>query len=184
MSSPKSWRHIHGASGLKFDLTELRKRYADCVRFEHLPELTANRELYESILDEIDSKNYRSLYNAATAKVTKSITEIDRLQRAIFEALPCEKAVEIIDAAPTEHSRMIIQDMEAKKLKQALDTARETRDKLVAKKQIEFVVDWAYQITSAQGVVNQAKKALYIHLYANRKNSMIPGGHDIKHKDL
>jgi hypothetical protein len=184
MSSPKSHRHIHGASGLKFDLVELRKHYANCVRFEHLPELQARRDFYESILDEVDGKNYESLYNSAAKTVSRGITEIDRLQRAIFENIPLEKAVEIIDDAPMAHGRMIIRDKDAIKLKQELEVAREARDKLVAQKQNEFVVQWAYRITSAQGSVDQAKKALYMHLRANRKNSMIPGGHNVKHKDL
>ena len=184
MSSPKSHRHIYGAGGLRFDLVELRKRYADCVRFEHLPELKANREFYERILDEVDGKNYESLYDSTAKSVSRGITEIDRLQRAIFENLPLEKAVEIIDAAPMAHGRMIIRDKEAIELKQKLEVAREARDKLVAQKQNEYIVQWAYRITSAQGSVDQAKKALYMHLRANRKNSMIPGGHDVKHKDL
>jgi len=184
MSTPKEWRHMHGASGLNFDLTELRKRYADCVRFKHLPELKRAREFYESILDEVEGGNYKKMYDGAAHSVTEHDIEIDRLQRAIFENLPLEKAVEIIDAAPMPHGRMIIRDKEAVKLKQELEVAREARDKLVAQKQNEFVVQWAYRITSAQGSVDQAKKALYMHLRANRKNSMIPGGHDVKHKDL
>ena len=184
MSSPKSHRHIHGASGLNFGLTELRERYATCVKYEHLPELDANREFYESILDEVESKNYESLYNSATHSVTEHGIEIDRLQRAIFEALPYEKALEIIDAAPVKHGRRIIRDKEACKFKQELDAARALRDKVVAKDSDDDVVAFAYRVVAVQGSVNQAKKKLYMHLRANRKNSMIPGGRDVKHKDL
>ena len=184
MASPKSHRHIRGASGLNFDLTELRSRYADCVRFEHLPELKDARERYESILDEVENGNYKHLYDAAASSVGDGNMEIDRLQRAIFNALPYEKAIEIIDAAPMKHGRRIMRDTEACKLKQELETAREARDKLITQKQTEFVVQWAYRITSAQGSVDQAKKALYMHLRANRKDSLTPGGHDVKHRDL
>jgi len=184
VSTPKSHRHIHGSGGLRFNLVELRKRYADCVRFEHLPELKANREFYERILDEVDGKNYESLYESAASSVTDGNMEIDRLQRAIFNALPYEKAIEIIDAAPMKHGRRIMRDTEACKLKQDLEAARAVRDKIITQKQTEYVVDWAYRITSAQGSVDQAKKALYMHLRANRKDSLTPGGSDIKHKDL
>ena len=180
----KSHRHIHGAGGLKFDLAELRKRYADCVRFEHLPELETNRKLYESILDEVDGKNYESLYDSTAKNVSRGITEIDRLQRAIFENLPLEKAIEIIDAAPQAHGRMIIRDKEAVELKKELDAARALRDKVVAKDSDDDVVAFAYRVVSVQGSVDQAKKKLYMHLRANRKNSMTPGGHNIKHRDL
>ena len=54
MSTPKEWRLMHGASGLNFDLAEVRERYATCVRFEHLPELQDAKERYERILDEVD----------------------------------------------------------------------------------------------------------------------------------
>jgi len=174
----------NGTGGLRFDLVELRKRLATCKAFSHLPELQANKEFYEGILAEVEDKNYESIYRAAAANVTKKITEIDRLQRAIFESLPYDKAVEIIDAAPVEHGRMIIRDTEANKFKQELEAARVIRDKLVEQKQTEYVVQWAYRITSAQGSVDQAKKALYMHLRANRKNSMIPGGRNVKHRDL
>jgi len=184
MSFAKSWKHIHGAGGLKFDLAELRERYATCVKFDHLPELKANREFYERILDEVDGKNYEHLYNAAVSSVTNKVTEIDRLQRAIFESLPYEKAVEIIDAAPTEHGRMIIRDKEANKFKQELDTTRAVRDKVVAKDSSDDVVAFAYRVVAVQSSVDQAKKKLYMHLRANSKNSMIPGGHNVKHKDL
>ena len=182
--TPKEWRHIHGSGGLIFDLADVRETYATCVEFEHLPELQSAKERCEKILDEVEGKNYEHLYNSACTSVQEKVIEIDRLQRAIFESLPLEKAVEIIDAAPVEHGRMIIRDTEATKLKQELDTARALRDKVVAKDSNDDVVAFAYRVVAVQGSVDQAKKALYMHLRANRKNSMIPGGRDIKHRDL
>ncbi len=183
MSSPKSHRHIHGAGGLKFDLVELRKRYADCVRFEHLPELKANREFYERILDEVDGKNYESLYHSTTKSVTLRDTEIDRLQRVIYNMLPHNEAVEKINAAPRAFARNVIRENEMNELKQKLDAARIVRDKLITQKKSEYVVDWAYRIVSAQGSVDQAKKALYIQ---TRKDHLNPHkfGSEVKHKDI
>ena len=164
MSSAKEHRHIHGSSGLNFDLAEVRKRYATCVEFEHLPELQTAKEYCERILDEVEGGNYKRLYDAATAGVTLRDTEIDRLQRAIYNALPHDQAAAIIDEAPRALQRNVLRDDELVRLKQKLDDARSVRDKLIDQKQREYVLDWAYRITSAQGAVNQAKKALYIKL--------------------
>jgi len=184
MSTPKEWRHIHGTGGLIFDLADVRKTYATCVEFEHLPELKAAKERCEKILDEVEGGNYKKLYDSACSGVQEKVIEIDRLQRAVFENLPYEKAVEIIDAAPVAHGRMIIRDTEATKLKQELDSARTLRDKIVSKDSSDDVVAFAYRVVAVQGSVDQAKKKLYTHLRSNRKNSMIPGGRDVKHRDL
>jgi len=184
MATPKEHRLIHGASGLNFDLADVRESYATCVEFEHLPELKTAKDRCEKILDEVEGQNYKSLYDSACSSVQEKVIEIDRLQRAIFESLPLEKAFEIIDAAPVEHGRMIIRDEEATKLKQELDAARTVRDKVVAKNSRDDVVAFAYRVVAIQGSVDQAKKKLYMHLRANRKNSMIPGGRDVKHRDL
>lgn len=176
MATPKEWRHMHGASGLNFDLAEVRERYATCVRFEHLPELQDAKERYERILDEVESGNYKRLYDAAVKGVSKRDTEIDRLQRAIYNLLPHEEAAAIIDEAPQALARNVIRETETTKLKQKLDAARVVRDKLIKQKQTEYVVDWAYRIVSAQGAVNQAKKALYIQTRKTNK--------DVAHKDL
>jgi len=174
--TPKEWRHIHGSSGLNFDLADVRESYATCVEFEHLPELKTAKDRCEKILDEVEGGNYKRLYDAAASSVSLRDAEVDRLQQAIFESLSYEKAVEIIDAAPIALGRRIIRDSEAAKLKQKLDVARAVRDKIVTKSEIKNEVDRAYQIVAAQGSVNQAKKALYVHLRAI--------GRDTKHKDL
>lgn len=164
------------------EFKELRERLAACDKYSYLPELQSNRDFYQGILDEIGYVDYEPIYHAAAASVTLRDTEIERLQRAIYNMLPHEEAVEIIDGAPRPLQRNVIRETEMNLLKQKLDAARAIRDKVVAQKSGD-VVNHAYRIVSVQGAVEQAKKALYIQL---RKDHVDPGkfGSEIKHKDL
>lgn len=168
---------------LNFKLTELRKKLAMCEKYSHLPELQSNRESYKRILDEVDSKNYEQIYHAATKGVTLRDTEIDRLQRIIYNLLSHDEAVEKINAAPLALARNVIRETEMNLLKQKLDAARVVRDKLVAQKQDEYTIDWAHRITSTQAAVDQAKKALYIQMRKNYVNPFSFGA-EVKHRDL
>ena len=155
-------------------------------RFSHLPELQPNLKLFRRIVARIkysDSKlMFERIYRAAAASVTKRNTEIERLQREIYNMLPHDEAAAIINDCDMWVGRPVLRDKENVKLKQALDAARKVRDGLVAQKRNEFVVDWAYRIVSAQGAVNQAKKALYIHLQKTGKSRY--SHQNIKHRDL
>ena len=61
-------------------------------------------------------------------------------------------------------------------LEQKLADARYNRDVVVTRPRSGDLVAFAYRVVSAQGVVDQAKKALYIYLRQN--------GSEIKHRDL
>jgi len=125
--------------------------------------------------------NFERIYRAAAASVTKRDTEIDRLQRTIYNMLPHDEAVAIIDAAPVALQRTVLREKETVKLKQKLDAARAVRDKIVEKTP-DDVVSHAYQVVSAQGSVNQAKKALYMRLHKTSKSRY--SHQDTKHRDL
>ncbi len=165
----------------QFKLTELRENLAQCERFSHLELLDTNREFYKSVLKEVDGVNYELIYHAAAASVTKRNTEIDRLQRTIYSILPHDEATAIIDGAPLALQRTVLRDKEHVSLKQRLDSARVIRDRLVEKTPTN-AVDHAYQIVTAQGSVNQAKKSLYTYLQETRKSRY--SHQDIKHRDL
>lgn len=167
---------------LRFKLAELRENLATCEKYSHLPELQPRADFCKDILDEVEDKNYESIYHAAAAGVTLRDTEIDRLQRVIYGMLPHKEAAEIIDAAPRPLQRNVIRETEMNELKQKLDDARAIRDKAVAKKS-DDVVNHAYRIVSTQGAVEQAKKALYIQL---REDYVDPFkfGSEVKHRDL
>jgi len=166
----------------QFKLSRVRERLATCEKYSHLPELESARQFCRKILKEVDGVNYETLYRAAAHSVTKRDTEIDRLQRAIYNLLPHDEAEAIIDAAPLPLQRTVIRDKQMVNLKQGLDAARAVRDNLITQKQNEFVVDWAYRIVSAQGSVDQAKKALYMYLRKTAKSRY--SDQDNKHRDL
>lgn len=139
-------------------------------------------EFYERILECTPELDYEPLYHAAAKGVTKRNTEIERLQREIYNMLPHDEATAIINDCDMWVGRPVLRDKENVKLKQSLDAARKVRDELVAQKRNEHVVDWAYRIVSAQGAVNQAKKALYMYLQKTSKSRY--SHQNIKHRDL
>ena len=55
--------------------------------------------------------NYEKMYKAAAAGVTLRDTEIDRLQRIVFEWIPSEEAIELIDKAPRALQRSVIREL-------------------------------------------------------------------------
>jgi hypothetical protein len=61
-------------------------------------------------------------------------------------------------------------------LEQKLADARYMRDVVVTRPRSRDIIGFAYRVVAAQGVVDQAKKALYIYLRQN--------GSKIQHKDL
>ena len=63
-----------------------------------------------------------------------------------------------------------------KQLRQKLASARFRRDIVCTRERGKDIVQFAYRVVAAQGAVDQAKKALYIHLRQN--------GSQIKHEDL
>lgn len=61
-------------------------------------------------------------------------------------------------------------------LEQKLVDARYMRDWVVTRPRCDGLIAFSYRVVAAQGVVDQARKELYIYLRQN--------GSEIKHRDL
>lgn len=146
-----------------------KQGYGPCIKF------------YERILECTPEVDYERLYNAAAHGVTKRNTEIERLQREIYNMLPHDEAAAIINDCDMWVGRPLFREKVAVELKKKLDATRAIRDKVIEQKS-DDVVGHAYRVVSVQGAVDQAKKALYMEL---RKTSKSRYSHqDVKHKDL
>jgi len=77
-----------------------KQGYSACIKF------------YERILECVPDIDYESIYRAAAAGVTMRNTEIDRLQRIIYDNVP--NAVELINEAPQALGRNVVREHELK----------------------------------------------------------------------
>lgn len=146
-----------------------KQGYGTCIKF------------YERILECTTAIDWEFLYNSAAHAVTKRNTEIERLQREIYNMLPHDEAAAIINDCDMWVGRPLFREKVAVELKKKLDATRAVRDKVIEQKS-DDVVGHAYRVVAVQGAVDQAKKALYMEL---RRTSKSRYSHqDIKHKDL